>query len=121
MTPYQRHKAKWKDCNGCELARQRKRVVLVRGYLPCQVLFIGEAPGSSEDLLGKPFIGPAGKLFDRILAESLPQGCRFALTNLVGCFPREAKRAGINAPPKAAIEVVDHGSRSLSKPWPVRS
>lgn len=104
MTAYQNHRKRWQNCRGCELCSQRSRVVLARGTVPCKVLFIGEAPGPSEDVIGKPFVGPAGKIFDRVLAEAVPASCSYAITNLVACFPREAKEAGINEPPKEAIE-----------------
>lgn len=86
LTPYQRHKKKWGECQKCPLHRTRNKVVLARGKIPADVLFIGEAPGASEDVLGKPFIGPAGKLLDRIIRESLGN-TSYLLTNLVGCIP----------------------------------
>lgn len=52
---------------------------------------------NSEDLLGKPFCGPAGKLLDEIIADGLGNnGHRYAITNLVGCIPRDedGKKAG---------------------------
>jgi len=69
------------------------------------VLFCGEAPGVSEDVIGRPFIGPAGKLLDRIIDQAFGEvQPTYCLTNLVCCFPREAKREGTNEPPKKAIE-----------------
>jgi DNA polymerase len=54
------------------------------------VLFIGEGPGESEDVIGKPFVGPAGHLQDHIIAEAFAgRELRRAFTNLVGCIPRE--------------------------------
>lgn len=85
------HKDKWKDCERCPLHQHRQRVVLVRGYLPCKVLFIGEAPGESEDSLGEPFVGPSGHMLDRIISEaqqkSRKPGLRYAITNVISCFP----------------------------------
>lgn len=105
MTPYERHRKIWNKCKRCELHRQRRNVCLARGSVPCDVLFIGEAPGVSEDVLGRPFVGPAGKLTDRIIEEALGEShLRCALTNLVACFPREAKEEGNNEPPEVAIE-----------------
>lgn len=75
MTPWQSHVARWKDCRRCCLCDGRKTVVLARGKIPCDVLFIGEAPGDSENVLGQPFIGPAGKLLDEIIREAGPD-CR---------------------------------------------
>lgn len=91
---WDRHKAKWKDCERCPLGATRKNVCLVRGYLPASVVFLGEAPGESEDALGFPFVGPAGKLLDELIQEAVEavpacQPFRFAMLNVVGCFPRQ--------------------------------
>jgi len=104
LTPYQRHETKWGRCTRCLLCEQRRRIVLARGRVPCDVLFIGEAPGASEDVLGKPFVGPAGKLLDSIIKDAMPEHLIYALTNLVCCYPREAKSTGENEPPEEAIE-----------------
>jgi len=102
-TPYQKFKEKWKDCQKCELAKQRRKIVMARGTrIPCDVLFVGEAPGSSENVIGRPFCGPAGHLMQRIIDEALHDHT-FCLTNLVMCFPREAKSRGENEPPEEAI------------------
>ena len=67
------------------------------------MLFCGEAPGASEDALGQPFVGPAGKLLDQIIERSLPPTVTHVLTNLVCCFPKEAKASGENEPHTAEI------------------
>lgn len=102
-TPYQKHVARWRKCTACPLATRRSKVVFTRGTLPCDVLFVGEAPGASEDVLGRPFVGPAGKLLDVILERALPAACRYAITNLVGCMPKdETNEKG--EPPEEAIK-----------------
>lgn len=98
MSPWQRHVARWKDCKQCPLGGQRDRIVLARGTLPCNILFVGEAPGMSEDALGQPFVGPAGHLLDRIIGQAINPPVTHALTNLVACYPRDAKNEGINEP-----------------------
>lgn len=103
MTPWKQHVAQWSNCTKCLLCKQRRKIVLGRGTLPCKILFVGEAPGTSEDILGSPFVGPAGILFDELIERAGVQPGTFAMTNLVACFPREAKRAGINEPPVEAI------------------
>lgn len=92
------HIEKWKDCQACPLSKQRFRICLGRGSVPADVLFIGEAPGASEDAIGQPFVGPAGRLLNEIIDRALPAGMTYALTNLVCCFPREAKTEGHNEP-----------------------
>jgi len=90
---WKRFKAKWENCAGCELCNVRKNIVLARGKIPCDVLFVGEAPGASEDAIGLPFIGPAGKLLDEQIKEALENSgrteLRIAFTNLVCCIPKE--------------------------------
>lgn len=90
MTQLERHKDKWKDGCGSDLCPDATKIVFTRGKLPCDILFIGEAPGRSEDILGKPFVGPAGHLLDNIISRAIPEdlGVRVAFTNLVCCIPR---------------------------------
>lgn len=106
VSPWKRHVTEWENCDRCDLCSQRRRVVLLRGRVPCHVLFVGEAPGESEDVVGQPFVGPAGKLFSECVEQAMPSGggLTVAFTNLVGCYPREAKDAGVNEPPVEAIK-----------------
>jgi uracil-DNA glycosylase family 4 len=102
MTPYQKHVAKWSNCEECELCERRTRVVLLKGVVPSPILFIGEAPGASEDVLGKPFVGPAGKLLEGMLEEcNLP--CSYAMTNLVACIPKVDGSVKLGEPPEDSI------------------
>jgi uracil-DNA glycosylase family 4 len=91
LTAYQRHKLRWKNCTRCSLCETRQNVVLLRGTIPAEVLFIGESPGNSEDVLGKPFVGPAGKLLDHIIEKALKGEHTYCLTNLVACIPLEVE------------------------------
>lgn len=101
-----RHRQHWSRCRSCRLCQKRMSVVLARGTLPCDVLFVGEAPGISEDVLGRPFVGPAGKLLDSVLdyveAEAGPY--RYALTNIVACVPLDESMQKVKEPPKEAVE-----------------
>lgn len=83
-----RHKARWLDCRKCPLHKTRTQVVLFRGDVPCQVLFIGEAPGRMEDEIGLPFVGPSGNVLDEML-EHATRFLKFsyAITNLIACRP----------------------------------
>ena len=89
MSKWTDHKKKWSFCTACPLHERRKKVVLARGKLPCDMLFVGEAPGASEDVLGRPFIGPAGKLLDSIIEEAVPDEVSIGFTNLVACIPKD--------------------------------
>lgn len=114
------HVEKWRECRLCPLAEQRNRICIARGTIPATVLFLGEAPGASEDAIGLPFVGPAGQLLDNetesrpgIVQRALPchlewseqkrtnvwvMDIAVAFVNLVCCFPREAKAAGDSEP-----------------------
>jgi uracil-DNA glycosylase family 4 len=88
---YSLHVQKWKEGCGADICERAKQVCFARGSIPCDVLFIGEAPGLSEDVMGQPFVGPAGHLIDRIIRRSfagLEPSPVYALTNLVGCVPK---------------------------------
>ena len=78
---------------------------MAKGSLPAEAVFVGEAPGMSEDALGEPFVStaPAGQLLEWIIGQGLPQGTACAMTNLVACFPREAKSRGDNQPEYSEI------------------
>jgi DNA polymerase len=88
-SPYQIHIEQWRNCVKCSLHKGRLNVVFGRGSIPCDVVLIGEAPGETENVLGIPFSGPSGMLLDSILADSIPNNISYAITNLVGCIPRE--------------------------------
>jgi DNA polymerase len=66
--------------------------VLCRGSIPCDVLLIGEAPGASEDVIGQPFVGPAGHLLDEQVENVMKNldfpEISFCFTNLVCCIPK---------------------------------
>lgn len=81
-------------CTRCGLAENRTNQVLARGRLPCDVLMIGEAPGKTEDFLGKPFCGPAGRVLDlllRTVEEDLDKDLEglYCITNVVQCYPHD--------------------------------
>lgn len=108
QTPFQKHVAKWKECTYCPLCFVRQQVVFARGTYPCDVLFIGEAPGDSEDSKGQPFFGPAGELLDDII-ECAQQECgihslRYCFTNMIACIPKEFKGGPkMKDPPKKSV------------------
>jgi uracil-DNA glycosylase family 4 len=85
---FQQHCERWKDGCGASIC-EGARKVFCRGRIPCDILMTGEAPGESEDTVGLPFIGPAGKLLDHIVKQAIPSSLRVAFTNIVCCIPRE--------------------------------
>lgn len=106
LSPWKRHVGKWQHCTSCGLCETRSRVVLARGDIPCEVLFVGEAPGKSEDSFGQPFVGPAGHLFDQLIARAeadYGKAKRKAFTNLVACVPL-GDRVKVNQPEPTEIK-----------------
>ena len=113
------HKEKWSDCTLCDLCEQRKKVVLLKGKIPCDILFVGEAPGQSEDVLGKPFVGPGGHLLDKMIAQTLGDDFRLAFTNLVGCIPKDDDGNKMKEPSNKSIKACGERIReivNLTKP-----
>ena len=76
-----------KYCAKCSLCERRTNVVFGVGNRNADILFIGEGPGEQEDLLGEPFVGPAGKLLDDMLSiiDLNRENCYIA--NIVKCRP----------------------------------
>lgn len=68
---YQQHCERWKNGCGSDQCDRANNVVLAKGSIPCDVLLVGEAPGISENQLGYPFAGPAGKLLGEIVKNTL--------------------------------------------------
>ena len=74
-------------CAKCPLSQGRANAVPGEGSLSAKVMFVGEGPGAEEDRLGRPFVGPAGKLLDELLLHAgLPRPAVF-ITNIVKCRP----------------------------------
>lgn len=74
-------------CTKCGLSASRTQVVWADGNLDARLLFIGEAPGRNEDLQGRPFVGAAGQLLDRLLAEIGLDRTQAAIANVIKCRP----------------------------------
>ncbi len=82
-------------CTRCDLHRFATQVVFGEGLSTADLVFVGEQPGDREDLAGKPFIGPAGSMFDRALGDAGIDRKRAYVTNAVKHFkfePRGKKR-----------------------------
>src|SRR5437773_12207512 len=79
------------DCKGCELWERGTQTVFGEGARHAQVLFVGEQPGNEEDLTGKPFVGPAGRLFDDALVEAGIDRTQTYVTNVVKHFKWEPR------------------------------
>ena len=75
-----------RDCRGCHLWAQATQTVFGEGPRGASVLFVGEQPGDKEDLAGRPFVGPAGRVFDDALAAAGIERKRVFVTNAVKHF-----------------------------------
>jgi uracil-DNA glycosylase len=92
-------------CTACPLYRDATQTVFGEGPERALVMLVGEQPGDAEDIAGHPFVGPAGKLLDRCLAEAGIDRSRTYITNVVKHFkwvPRGTRR--IHSKP-GAVEI----------------
>ena len=78
-------------CRACPLYQNATQTVFGEGPKGATVMFLGEQPGDQEDLAGKPFIGPAGKLLDRALTEAGINRHEVYVTNTVKHFKWEPR------------------------------
>jgi uracil-DNA glycosylase len=75
------------NCQDCELAKHRTRVVPGEGPENADILFIGEAPGWHEDQQGRPFVGPAGQFLNQLLASINLKREQVYIANVIKCRP----------------------------------
>lgn len=74
------------DCRACPLWRNATQTVFGEGLKRARVMLVGEQPGDREDLEGRPFVGPAGGLLDRALADAGIERSDVYITNVVKHF-----------------------------------
>jgi len=98
-------------CTGCDLYRHASQTVFGRGPANARVVLVGEQPGDQEDLKGAPFVGPAGEVLDRALAEVGLDRERVYVTNAVKHFKFELRgKRRIHQTPRAA-------EMAACRPW----
>jgi uracil-DNA glycosylase family protein len=78
-------------CRGCGLYRNATQTVFGEGRRESEVMMVGEVPGDREDIVGKPFVGPAGKLLDQALDEVGIDRNEVYVTNVVKHFKFERR------------------------------
>jgi DNA polymerase len=78
-------------CRGCHLWQLGTQTVFGEGAETARLMFVGEQPGDQEDLAGKPFVGPAGRLLDRALEEAGIDRADTYVTNAVKHFKWQAR------------------------------
>jgi uracil-DNA glycosylase len=80
-----------RNCKNCPLWKRATQTVFGDGESKARVMFIGEQPGNDEDLSGKPFVGPAGRLLDTSLVEAGIDREKVYVTNVVKHFKWEPR------------------------------
>jgi uracil-DNA glycosylase len=79
------------SCTRCPLYKHATQTVFGEGPVDAPLMFVGEQPGDQEDLAGRPFVGPAGQVFDRALADAGVDRARTYVTNAVKHFKFEQR------------------------------
>src|SRR3954451_11325961 len=108
-------------CTRCELYKYGTQTVFGEGPLDASIMFVGEQPGDQEDLAGRPFVGPAGAIFDAALDKAGIDRSTVYVTNAVKHFKfiQRGKRRIHNKPDAGEITAcrwwIDH-ERELIKP-----
>jgi DNA polymerase len=99
------------ECEGCDLYKQATQTVFGEGSTKARLMLVGETPGDQEDREGRPFVGPAGKLLDRVLDELSIARREVYVTNAVKHFrwtPSGTRR--LHAKPSSR-------QQSACRPW----
>jgi DNA polymerase len=110
-----------RGCTRCNLYKYATQTVFGEGPLDAQIVFVGEQPGDQEDLAGRPFVGPAGAVFDAALEAARIDRSQVYVTNAVKHFKfvLRGKRRIHNKPDAGEITAcrwwIDH-ERALIKP-----
>lgn len=90
-------------CKGCDIYKNATQAVFGEGDLRAALMFVGEQPGDEEDLQGHPFIGPAGRLFDKALIDAGIDRSHTYVTNAVKHFKwKPAGKRRLHDRPKAS-------------------
>lgn len=79
--------ASYENCGTCHLSSRRTRISFIKGNPLAACVFLGEGPGHAEDIQGVPFVGPAGRLQDKLcLEQGIEPLVDLCWLNMVGCF-----------------------------------
>lgn len=79
------------ECRGCGLFRRATQTVFGEGGAHARIMLVGETPGDREDVVGRPFVGPAGQLLDRALDAAGVERSTVYVTNVVKHFKWEPR------------------------------
>jgi len=83
------HLRAWAGCELCSIGKFAHIKILYRGFNPCELLFVGEAPGMAEEAVVEPFAGKSGILLEEMIAQVDPT-LRWGFTNSIACRPCDA-------------------------------
>jgi DNA polymerase len=93
------------ECKACELWKTGTQTVFGEGASRARIMFVGEQPGDQEDRAGRPFVGPAGKIFHKAIKEARIDEAEVYVTNAVKHFkwsPAERGKPRIHKKPRYA-------------------
>lgn len=111
-----------RKCTRCHLYRPATQTVFGEGPLDAAIMFVGEQPGDQEDIAGRPFVGPAGQLFDGALKKARIDRSSVYVTNAVKHFKYElrGKRRIHNKPDAGEIDAcrwwIEHEQQLVKAP-----
>jgi len=97
-TTFRSFRRSWRTCHRCPIGKRALKHVLYSGSESPRYLFVGEAPGKGEEVLGECFIGKSGKLLRSAIKDAGLNLESCAFTNVVACRPCD-RRGGANRPP----------------------
>ncbi len=80
-----------RGCTRCSLFRNATQTVFGEGPVGAKLMLVGEQPGDQEDVAGRPFVGPAGRMLDRALVEAGVDRSQVYVTNVVKHFKNEPR------------------------------
>ncbi len=84
------------DCTRCQLHSNRTHIVFGEGNPAARVVLVGEGPGKEEDRLGRPFVGPAGRLLGRIITALGWRRAEVYICNVIKCRPPRNRDPGVD-------------------------
>lgn len=87
MYSYKKLETIIQQCSRCPLSQSRNQPVMGRGNMKPWIMLVAEAPGAQEDLQGVPFVGPAGRVLDILLASAGLTRQDVYITNIIKCRP----------------------------------
>lgn len=83
-----------RSCTACDLYKRATQTVFGEGKPSARIVLVGEQPGNEEDLSGRPFVGPAGRLLDEAMAEADMDRRAVYITNIVKHFKWKGEEGG---------------------------